>query len=644
MQSNKKSHEDSLEKERLLTEKLLEKVGTGEVVDDLLSTDERVLARVTDGIYRQPSSAIRELVANAYDADATTVRIDTDYPRFNTITIRDDGNGMTFEALANMIRHIGGSAKRNASKTALGVVNSEDPTLSVNKKRKVIGKIGIGLFSVAQLTRDFKIITKTSGSNYYIEADIRLYNYSEQLVNEYAERGEDITAGEVSISSRYTSNLDAHGTDIILTNVKRSAKDQLRSVDVWYSVLKAKKDGQKKHNKPPEYHIGCIEEDSDLLIQEPAKLPWSRSDDSDSRMEILYDKLTSLAGHTTSPKYEEVLDNYLQMIWTVALSVPLPYLKSHPFSLSGEDFSSVYVLHNKPGQFVNEVKLEKSDTIRDKFGMKTKEVEDDFRVYIDGIRLYRPIKFTDIRATNAAVKDPLMFIGKVTPDMSIADKFSSGGDLDFEAYIQWCPRVVPKEHNGVLLRIHDASGILFDSSFMKYQVAEHVIKGQLIAEIFVNKGLEAALNIDRESFNIAHPHYQIISRWLHEAIRQVINKYKSIKKGAISKRRTEEQSKFKSYLSRVVEEIAAENEVDVDDIQDFIFEDEDQQFEGQTRIRGLQGLGINLGAVQKRESKERFRALLQVLQVYGVLDSIHYSEQDQFISDLALIVLKDKES
>ena len=38
-----------------------------------LRTDERVIARVTDGIYRQPGSAIRELVSNAYDADATRV-------------------------------------------------------------------------------------------------------------------------------------------------------------------------------------------------------------------------------------------------------------------------------------------------------------------------------------------------------------------------------------------------------------------------------------------------------------------------------------------------------------------------------------------------------------------------------------------
>lgn len=54
-------------------------------VSTVLKTDERVLARVTDGIYRQPGSAIRELLSNAYDADAARVVIKTDRPR---LTVR----------------------------------------------------------------------------------------------------------------------------------------------------------------------------------------------------------------------------------------------------------------------------------------------------------------------------------------------------------------------------------------------------------------------------------------------------------------------------------------------------------------------------------------------------------------------------
>src|SRR4051794_38508132 len=91
-------------------ERLHKAAETGEQIELSLDTDDRVLARVTDGIYRQPASAIRELLANAYDADATEVAVLTDAPRYSEILVRDNGNGMTAAVLLNMIQHIGGSA------------------------------------------------------------------------------------------------------------------------------------------------------------------------------------------------------------------------------------------------------------------------------------------------------------------------------------------------------------------------------------------------------------------------------------------------------------------------------------------------------------------------------------------------------
>ena len=66
----------------------------GEAIELPLSTSQRIIARVTDGIYREPWAAFRELCANAYDADATRVVIETGAPEFDQITIRDDGAGM----------------------------------------------------------------------------------------------------------------------------------------------------------------------------------------------------------------------------------------------------------------------------------------------------------------------------------------------------------------------------------------------------------------------------------------------------------------------------------------------------------------------------------------------------------------------
>ena len=147
-------------------------------VSTVLKTDERVLARVTDGLYRQPGSAIRELVSNSYDADAARVVIKTDRPRFQTLRVEDDGIGMTPRALAHLLYHIGGSAKRSHEGADLGITDSEDPTRSPSGRR-LIGKIGIGLFSVAQLTHRFQIITKTADDPFRTIASVVLRQYSD---------------------------------------------------------------------------------------------------------------------------------------------------------------------------------------------------------------------------------------------------------------------------------------------------------------------------------------------------------------------------------------------------------------------------------------------------------------------------------
>ena len=97
-----------------LEEEIRAGAASGESVEAPLATSERVIARVTDGIYREPWAAFRELVANAYDADASYVVIETDQPDFKRMTVRDDGIGMSPKTLAYVVTHIGGSSKRTA--------------------------------------------------------------------------------------------------------------------------------------------------------------------------------------------------------------------------------------------------------------------------------------------------------------------------------------------------------------------------------------------------------------------------------------------------------------------------------------------------------------------------------------------------
>lgn len=82
-----------------LEKKILESIETGDAAEGQLESNDRIISRVTDGIYREPWSAFRELVSNAYDADAKSVSIDCDYPFFNQIRISDDGIGMDSDVL-----------------------------------------------------------------------------------------------------------------------------------------------------------------------------------------------------------------------------------------------------------------------------------------------------------------------------------------------------------------------------------------------------------------------------------------------------------------------------------------------------------------------------------------------------------------
>ncbi|EKG36691.1 hypothetical protein Pav013_3522 [Pseudomonas syringae pv. avellanae str. ISPaVe013] len=654
-----------------------------------LETDEKVLARVTDGIYRLPGSAIRELISNAYDADAENVTIDTDVPRFETISVRDDGVGMSIETLVNLLSHIGGSAKRTEKGGDLKVTDELDNSLSRIKKRKLIGKIGIGLFSVAQLTRDFDIITKQKNSDFYLKARVRLHNYSEEYIRETEKahleklkkqnsdglspdadsRGASFETGDVEIWTEPTDNLSAHGTDLILRNIKKSARDQLRSVDVWGQENaeteldpEIPKDDLLNSSKleKPSFHVGNYFgkdgfEYYDGKEREP-DLPWSDSDDADLRLGKLYENLLGLTKVTTNPKLGIVFDSYLNMLWSLSLSVPLNYIDRHPFAYSPNEIKDVYIISNKlKGQAVKYESPDDSLPFNKILPSSHSYHDIDFKVVVDGITLFRPLKFTDLPKSSGAVKRPILFIGSYSPDLSSFSSQEAGGRISFDAYILWTPKVIPKDHNGVLIRVNNSSGTLFDETFMKHQVAEHTIKSQLTIEIFVHEGLDSALNIDRESFNISHPHYQIIMKWLHQAIRQVVNKYKSIKKEELSKSNITLKFEYDSKLSKIVTSSIGKSGLALDDVSNLYLIDSNSAYSTDKNKIPLadlpmESIKINkdrflelagLTAVTSKKSyyiESKVEAILQVLESYRVLDGLSVKQRENLIEDLIQIV------
>ena len=620
-------------------------------VNTVLRTDERVLARVTDGIYRQPGSAIRELVSNAYDADAKQVVIKTDRPRFRTLSVEDDGMGMRPAALAHLLHHIGGSAKRSGEGAKLGIASTEDPMRSP-LGRRLIGKIGIGLFSVSQLTHRFQIITKTARDPFRTIALVVLRQYSDESAPTPDEQGE-YEAGLVTIWREPAADTDSHGTTIILTDIRPQARDTLQSRDLWVAIDADRELvlTEAKDLRPPEFHIGRVRADDADVLQgdggDHNSVPWSRDDRPGDAFEKLVKAVWQHVDRgTPNPQLERIFDYYLRMVWNLSLAIPAPYVSGNPFDLPLQDKLSLFELPQSRSATPAKFELTNDETIRERTSNgSAADFGSDFTVLVDDLRLARPLVFTDLPETSHAVKKPILFVGRCREEFDGVPPELTGGPLEFDAYLMWAPKIAPTEHQGVLVRVHGSSGTLFDPTFLRYQVSEQTRLRQISCEIFVSEGLEAALNIDRESFNYAHPHVVYITRWLHAALRRVATIQKRIAADFREANREAAAAEEEQALSGVAAR-AWRDESDDPGAEPPPVEFADASEEptsakpGAYRFRRELVFGESEGQrTRSVDSAERkLRAIVQVLAAYGILESLTDQQQERLLTGMRQIL------
>jgi len=645
---------------RELAKKIADNASAGKITQETLSTSTLVFKRITDGIYRQPSSALRELISNAYDADATRVVIETDAPRFETIIIRDDGIGLTDEALCWMLKFIGDSPKRGWDGVKLGVVKKNNPRLSPGG-RKLIGKIGIGLFAVSQLTKEFQIITKTSGSKHRTIADVVLATHSEEDFDKpeaKRKKKRSFRTGTVKIWRVPASDISAHGTEVILRNLLPRVKQELSSREIWALCNPDEfklKDEEGEPRKPPQYHIGCIHKDVPDMIRESDRLPWDAKDTPKIKFEKMVQALIEECGKSkTNPSLEETFDNYLKLLWTLSLQVPVDYLEKHPFDITKRDGIKTFKLGNEKKDQATEINLLGSKSIRQIMKLTSPERgrTKKFRVIVDGVELFRPISFSNLPITSHAINYPLLFVGGDRPSLDNIPEDIRGGKLAFEGYLFWNSKIVPKEHIGVLVRINDASGTLFDETFMKYPTSEQTRLKQITAEIFITEGLDAALNIDRESFNFAHPHYQYVSNWVHNSLRQFATRHKSIGKEIRESKQQKESIQtidaFERFVQKRLREIKADSDIEPMSV-DFIKEPLDVHQKRKAgklvfdynRVFAKYVHGRRRTAKQISEQAQfeaKIKAIARILGAFELFDNLTYDQQQGLLTEIVAIL------
>ena len=141
-----------------------------------LSVDKRVVALLSASTYESFPRALRELVSNAYDADATRVEIDIDSDK-ETIRVVDNGSGMTPDEFDFYLR-IAGRQRTRSRTTELG--------------RSRIGQFGIGFLAMFPFCNEVRIESTVEGSTTAFRASIPAARFFSD-----SPRVEDVTAASV---------------------------------------------------------------------------------------------------------------------------------------------------------------------------------------------------------------------------------------------------------------------------------------------------------------------------------------------------------------------------------------------------------------------------------------------------------------
>lgn len=417
-------------------EKMLQNPIEPKYVPHSLRVSGKVVKQISTGIYRSPGNSIKELVSNAFDADALNVYVLTGKPSFDSFRIYDDGDGMSANEFTSTMQRIGASVKMPGEHTKKG--------------RPVIGRIGIGLLAVGNISKRFDVISGKEGETAGFEAKVDLTQMFE--VETDARPLEDLTAGTIKLRT-YHKPSEQHYTSIIVNNAQGAWKNQLCA------------------NFPSSY--------SNFLWSNPRIASGAGGDEFKKFVQNIQDGQQSISK----------LAGYDQLLWEVGLLSPVRYFNDGP------------------------VIGAKCDVIEE---LKDGLISYNFNLFVDGIEVRKPILFplkNDNLELGSGFDVYPVRIEKKTPDAMVKAK----GYIYHQSV-----RILPAELRGFLPRIRNVGiGLPIENRF-RLLTESPVLTYQIFGEVYVEDGLDAALNIDRSSFFEADPAFVLLRSSLEEALKENI--------------------------------------------------------------------------------------------------------------------------
>jgi hypothetical protein len=427
----------------------------------------KILGHISSGVYRSAGGALKELVSNAFDADATQVFITTNWPSFDVFSCRDNGTGMTKQQFQQIMQGgIGDSSKR---------VDQNDVT---PLGRRIIGRLGIGMLGIAQLCHEFKVISHCNNGNRKgeaFEARVRLMDHlREQVDHTTPEQSHEIEVGKFDIQE-IAYDPEQKGTAIVTADMRSTIVRKFR--------------------------------------ERPGK--------------ALPSKFSAYLSAVHEQRSVREMGEYWKMVWELCVSCPIPYIDGGPFDWR---------------------KVGAAESTKKAWQQKCESLQMlQFEVIVDGLSLRKP---------NIFPNPPTGYKGRSTTGRLFPiskEEIVYGRPLQVSGYIylQDGAAIEPMELRGLLIRIRDVAIGTYGTTFLDYPKIEGPRFNWLSSEVYIQEGLEYALNIDRDSFNQTHAHFIALQKAIHDLLPKVFSEASTGQRERSQVKRENELNERRTRLKKI---------------------------------------------------------------------------------------------
>jgi hypothetical protein len=202
-----------------------------------------------------------------------------------------------------------------------------------------------------------------------------------------------------------------------------------------------------------------------------------------------------------------------QLLWHLGMNTPVRYLDDGPIDQK--------YIHGDVGVIVNRLR-----NIAELF---------NFKLWFDGIEVRKPLLFPTPESKRGdteesdvgAIDDYHAWPVRIKGDASNGNRVEAEGYLFFQPY-----RVLPVEIRGLLPRVAGVGvGANFDNSFLRDLKSESpLFRVQVSGELYILKGLDEALNLDRSGFLEVDSEFRFLAAQLSEIVYRFVREAAKIRR------------------------------------------------------------------------------------------------------------------